>query len=50
MHASVFAWRDTVELRKALPGQAPVDFGRELHGEIERASEARGEDRGEALA
>jgi hypothetical protein len=33
-----------------MPGRAPVDFGRELHGEIERALEAHGEDRGEALA
>jgi hypothetical protein len=27
-----------------MAGQAPVDSGRELHGEVERALEAQGED------
>src|SRR6266511_2754114 len=51
MHASPFAWRDTVEQRSAMAGQAQVDSGRELHGgEVERAVEALGEDLGEAAA
>jgi hypothetical protein len=51
MHASPFAWRDTVEQRSAMAGQAPVVSGRELHGgEVERALEALGEDLGEAAA
>jgi hypothetical protein len=51
MHASPFAWRDTVEQRSAMAGQAQVDSGRELHGgEVERALEALGEDLGEAAA
>ena len=29
-------------------GQAPVDFGRDLHGEVERPLEAHGEDLGKA--
>jgi hypothetical protein len=34
-----------------MTGQAPVDSGRELHGdEVERALEAQGEDLGEAPA
>jgi hypothetical protein len=48
MHASPFAWRDTVEQRNAMAWQAPVDSVRELHGdEVERALEAQGEDLGE---
>ena len=51
MHASPFAWRDTVEQRSAMAGQAQVDSGRELHGgEVERALGALGEDLGEAPA
>jgi len=51
MHASPFAWRDTVEQRNAMAGQAPVDSGREFHGdEVEQALEAQGEDLGEAPA
>jgi hypothetical protein len=51
MHASPFAWRDTVEQRKAMAGEAPVDSGQEFHGdEVERALEAQGEDLGEAPA
>jgi hypothetical protein len=33
-----------------MAGQAPVDSGRELHGEVERALEAQGADRGEVPA
>jgi hypothetical protein len=51
MHASPFAWRDTVEQRNAMAGQASVGSDRELHGdEVEQALEAQGEDLGEALA
>jgi hypothetical protein len=51
MHASPFAWRDTVEQRSAMAGRAPVDSGRELHGgEVEQALEAQGQSLGEALA
>jgi len=51
MHASPFGWRDTAEQRKAMAEQAPVDSGRQLHGdEVEQALGAQGEDLGEALA
>jgi hypothetical protein len=33
-----------------MAGQAPVDSGREFHGEVERALEAQGKNRGEAPA
>jgi hypothetical protein len=33
-----------------MAGQAPVDSGREFHGEVERALKALGEDLGEAPA
>jgi hypothetical protein len=40
-----------IELRNAMAGQAPVDSGRELHGdEVEQALESQGEDLGEAPA
>jgi hypothetical protein len=51
MHASPLAWRDAVEQRNAMAGQARVDSGGELRGdELEQALEALGEDLGEAPA
>jgi hypothetical protein len=40
----------SVEQRNVMAGQAPVDSGRELPGEVERALEAQGEYLGEAPA
>ena len=40
----------SVEQRNEMARQAPVDSGRELPGEVERALEAQGEDLGEAPA
>jgi hypothetical protein len=40
----------SVEQRNAMARHVPVDGGRELHGEVERALKVEGEDLGEAAA